>query len=461
MKKKIVLASTSPRRHDLAQQMGLEFEVVPSKYEDLGVLIPEILLPKKGTDLPKWAVVACDQFTSQPDYWEKVEKKVGSSPSTYRLTLPEIFLESPDKSERIKKIHSAMDEYLRQNIFETKKGAVYLEREVEGKIRQGLVIALDLEKYDFNVGSQSLIRATEGTILSRIPPRVEIRDNAPLESPHIMVLIDDPERTVVEPLKNIKDKESLYDFDLMLGGGHIAGWLINERRLDSSLQALNKLANPTIFRDKYQTTEKQGVLLFAMGDGNHSLATAKTVWESHKKDLPADHPLRYALVEIVNLYSEALVFESINRVIFGLKENIIEAAKKHWPELIIEKMADESKMEESIKNNSVEQKCGFVDSSGFYVWTFLKPSHQLTVGTLQLFLDKFTKTGAEKIDYIHGTNEVCLMGREKGNCGFLLPAMNKNDLFKTVIFDGALPRKTFSMGEAHEKRYYLECRKIN
>ncbi|MBU0612177.1 DUF1015 domain-containing protein [Patescibacteria group bacterium] len=430
------------------------------KYEDLGVLVPEILLPKKGIDFSKWAIVACDQYTSQPDYWGKVEKIVGDNPSTYRLILPEIFLEVPDKMERVNKIHSSMKKYLEQNIFETKKGAVYLEREVAGKIRPGLMVALDLEKYDFNVGSQTLIRATEGTILSRIPPRVEIRDGAPLESPHIMILIDDPEKTVIEPLKIYKNKEALYDFDLMLGGGHIAGWLVEENELDSSLQALNKLADPALFKNKYNTKENHGVLLFAMGDGNHSLATAKVVWENHKKDLPADHPLRYALVEIVNLYSEALVFEPIHRVIFGLKKDIMMSAKEYWPELIIEQVADKIAMEKIIKENTGKQKCGFVSQEGFFVWTFINPTSQLTVGTLQPFLDEFIKVGAEKIDYIHGTEEICSMGKIADNCGFFLPSMSKNDLFRTVIFDGALPRKTFSMGEAHEKRYYLECRKI-
>ncbi len=428
--------------------------------EDLGVLIPEILIPGKDTDFSKWAVVACDQFTSQPEYWESVEKNVGDKPSTYRITLPEIFLESSDKKERIEKIRGNMNKYLSENTFETKKGAVYVERKIAGKIRKGLVIALDLEKYDFIVGSQTLIRATEGTILSRIPPRVEIRDGAQLESPHIMVLIDDPKMTVIEPITANLNKKPLYDFDLMLDGGHINGWLVEENEIDSSLKALEKLADPSLFKNKYNTSNKHGVLLFAMGDGNHSLATAKTVWEMHKNNLPENHPLRYALVEIVNLYSDALVFEPIHRVIFELKENIVEEAKKFWPNLIIEKVASEKEMENIVKNNTDEQKCGFINQDGFYVWKFVKPECQLVVGTLQSFLDKFIKNGAKNIDYIHGTKEVCKMGTEKNNCGFFLPVLDKKELFKTVIFDGALPRKTFSMGEANEKRYYLECRKI-
>jgi len=274
------------------------------------------------------------------------------------------------------------------------------------------------------------------------------------------VLIDDPQETVVEPLKKYKNKKPLYDFDLMLDGGHIAGWLVKEDELSSSIDALEKLADPVAFKNKYTIHDNLGVLLFAMGDGNHSLATAKTVWEKHKNGLPENHPLRYALVEIVNLYSDALVFEPIHRAIFGLKQDIIESTKEYWPNLVIEKVNDENEMEKIVKSDTGEQKCGFISKSGYYIWKFINPTNQLAVGTLQSFLDTFVKNGAEKIDYIHGTKEVCSMGREENNCGFFLPTLNKTDLFKTVIFDGALPRKTFSMGEAQEKRYYLECRKI-
>lgn len=431
------------------------------KYQNLGVAVPEILLPKKGIDMTKWAVVACDQYTSQPDYWDSVEKIVGDAPSMFRLTLPEIYLESPDKAERIKKIHSTMNQYIADNVFETKTNAILTERTVGGVTRSGLIIALDLEKYDFNVGSQTLIRATEGTILDRIPPRVEIRNGAPIESPHIMVLIDDKEMSVIEPLVKAKENAALYGFDLMMEGGHVAGFAIPEDLLDSSFSALGKLADVDAFKKRYGAGDDKGVLLFAMGDGNHSLATAKTVWEMKKAELPANHPLRYALVEIVNVHSPALVFEPIHRVVFGLKDDVNEAANAFFSGLDIKKVADRNEMEQIVKTEDGKQKCGFINNEGYFVWTFENPTSQLAVGTLQSFLDIFIKTGAEKIDYIHGTEEVCTMAADKGNCGFYLAGMNKNDLFKTVIFDGALPRKTFSMGEANEKRFYLECRRIS
>lgn len=432
-----------------------------NKFADLGVIVPEILLPKKGVDMTKWAVVACDQFTSQPEYWKSVEALVGDAPSTLRITLPEIFLEAPDKSSRIKKIHETMREYIDEQLFETKHAAVFTQRTIGGATRDGLIIALDLEQYDFRVGSQSLIRATEGTILDRIPPRVEIRNGASLESPHIMVLIDDPEMQVIEPLRAATNAPPLYDFDLMMDGGHVSGWSIDETLLEASFTSLRQLARPDAFRKRYGATEQHGVLLFAMGDGNHSLATAKTVWEMKKKDLPADHPLRYALVEIVNVHSPALVFEPIHRVLFGLTTDVVVAARKQWSDLDIVKVAGREAMEKAVKTEDGKQKCGFISSEGYFVWTFMAPTSQLAVGTLQTFLDTLVKGGLAKIDYIHGAEEVSTLGRAAGNCGFYLPAMNKHDLFKTVIFDGALPRKTFSMGEANEKRYYLECRSID
>lgn len=430
------------------------------RYQDLGIEVPEVLLPNKEVDMVKWAVVACDQYTSQPEYWDSVEKLVGDAPSMFRLTLPEIYLESPDKRERIEKIHSTMSQYLANNVFEKQNCAIYTERIIGGLARPGLIIALDLEKYDFSIGSQSLIRATEGTILDRIPPRVEIRKGAPIESPHIMVLIDDPEMKVIEPLIETKNNKPLYNFDLMMNGGHVAGWAIPQEMLDKSVEELSKLADINNFRSRYNTGDDKGVLLFAMGDGNHSLATAKTVWETEKGHLPPNHPLRYALVEIVNVHSPALVFEPIHRVLFGLKSNIVEAAKNFFNDLSIEKVADRATMEQIVKAEDGEQKCGFINNEGYFVWTFNNPTSQLAVGTLQSFLDKFIVDGAEKIDYIHGTEEVCEMGKMDSNCGFFLPVMNKGELFKTVIFDGALPRKTFSMGEANEKRFYLECRSI-
>lgn len=430
-------------------------------YRKLGVRVPDIMLPKHGIDMGKWATVACDQYTSQPDYWEEVEKIVGDSPSTLRITLPEIFLESSDKKERIEKIHATMNEYIDSGVLEKHAGAIYTERNVGGVTRAGLIIALDLEQYDFKPGSQTLVRATEGTVVERIPPRVEIRNGAKLESPHIMILIDDRERSVIEPLSEVKANAPLYDFELMQKGGRASGWLIDENRLEKSLEAIVKLADKKEFMDKYEAGEDKGVLLFAVGDGNHSLATAKTVWEMNKEKLGEDHPLRYALVEIVNLHSPAIVFEPIHRVLFGLKKDVVSEAKSFFGNnLDITKVSSFEAMEAVVKTNDGMQKCGVIDKDGYYIWQFANPTNQLSVGTLQSFLDVFIKEGAEKIDYVHGSEEVHTMGKAEGNFGFYLEGMNKNDLFKTVIFDGVLPRKTFSMGEAHEKRFYIECREI-
>jgi hypothetical protein len=243
---------------------------------DLGIQIPEVYLPKPGTDLAKWAVIACDQFTSQPEYWNEVEKIVGDAPSTLKLTFPEVYLEKPGGEERIRNIQNSMRKYMDEGVLQPHDGLVYVERTVDGRTRKGIVLALDLEAYDYNKGSSSLIRATEGTIVDRLPPRIKIREGATIELPHILVLIDDPNRTVIEPLAAAKSKlEKLYDFDLMFDSGHLAGYEVNQEFEDQIVDALRGLAKPETFAAKYGIDQNQPVLLFAMGDGNHSLATAK------------------------------------------------------------------------------------------------------------------------------------------------------------------------------------------
>src|SRR4030095_6156964 len=250
---------------------------------DIGIQIPQVYLPKSGTDLTKWAVIACDQFTSQPEYWNDVEKIVGVAPSTLNLTFPEVYLEKSGGEERIKNIQSSMHRYMEEGILQPHDGLVYVERTVDGKMRKGIVLCLDLEAYDYNKGSSSLIRATEGTIVDRLPPRMKIREGALLELPHILVLIDDPNRTVIEPLDAAKSRlDALYDFDLMLGSGHLAGYAVNEELENQVVEALHGLARPETFAAKYGIDNEQPVLLFAMGDGNHSLATAKAIWEKIK-----------------------------------------------------------------------------------------------------------------------------------------------------------------------------------
>jgi uncharacterized protein (DUF1015 family) len=268
-----------------------------------------ILIPK-NVDMHKWSVVACDQYTSEPDYWNEVQSIVGDSPSTLNLTLPEIYLEEDNVEERIKKINQNMKDYLDSDLFiEYKDSMIYLERtQSDGKVREGLIGVVDLEDYSYEKGSQTLIRATEKTVLERIPPRVKVRENALLELPHIMILIDDPKKEIIESLKNeVTDNDKVYDFDLMQNGGHIKGYKIPDASADSVIAKLELLADKTSFEERYNVTDK-GVLLFAMGDGNHSFATAKAIWEEKKKTLSPEEqlndPARFALVEINNVHDE-------------------------------------------------------------------------------------------------------------------------------------------------------------
>ena len=433
---------------------------------DIGIQIPQVYLPKPGTDLTKWAVIACDQFTSQPEYWRDVESIVGDAPSTLNLTFPEVYLEQPGGDERIRNIQESMRKYMDEGILQPREGFIYVERTVGGKTRKGIILALDLEAYDYTKGSSSLIRATEGTIVDRLPPRIKIREGALLELPHILVLIDDPNRTVIEPVRAARSRlERLYDFDLMLGSGHLAGYAVDEGLENQVAEALRGLANPDTFADKYGIDQNQPVLLFAMGDGNHSLATAKAIWEKVKSQVGMDHPSRYALVEIENVHDEGLEFEPIHRVLFGLKKDLFAELKKTFgPNLTYKPVASAEIMVKAVDSAQGEkQAIGLVGGGkGFGVLEIANPASNLPVGTIQAFLDVFLKEGgAEKIDYVHGEDVTVNLGSQPGNAGFYLPGMSKSDLFKTVILDGALPRKTFSMGEAHEKRFYMEARKIS
>src|SRR5512145_2738479 len=296
---------------------------------DIGIQVPQIYLPKPGTDLKKWAVIACDQFTSEPEYWNEVEKIVGDAPSTLNLTFPEVYLEKPGGEERIKNIQATMRKYMEEGILQPHDGLIYVERTVGGKTRKGIVLCLDLEAYDYTKGSSSLIRATEGTIVDRLPPRMKIREGALLELPHILVLIDDPDCTVIEPLRDAK-LEKLYDFELMLDSGHLAGYAVSEEFENKVVEALRELAKAEIFAAKYGIGKDQPVLLFAMGDGNHSLATAKAIWEKIKPQVGMDHPARYALVEIENVHDEGLEFEPIHRVLFSLKKDLLAELEKSF-----------------------------------------------------------------------------------------------------------------------------------
>jgi len=413
----------------------------------------DILVPVKGIDMTRWSVVACDQYTSEPEYWESVDGIVGDAPSTLRITLPEVYLESEDEEKRIAAINSAMKEYCEKGIFDTLEDSfVYVERRLaNGKIRKGLVGVLDLDAYDYNKGSRSPVRATEGTVLSRIPPRVKIRKDAPLELPHIMVLIDDREKTVIEPLAGkVKGTDKVYDFTLMKNSGSIKGWQIkgSSETSDGILDALDTLGSREVF-DKMYGLSDQPVMLYAMGDGNHSLATAKSCYETAKAEGRSNDGL--ALVEIVNLHDESLEFEPIHRLVFDVDPSeIADAVREHF------------------KGAEITPAKGDLPKEGdfFMLWgevvlnvSIKDPTHSLSVGCLQEFLDSYVAEKGGRIDYIHGESTV----KEKlddTTVGFILPKPEKNLLFKTVILDGALPRKTFSMGHAEDKRFYLEARKI-
>ncbi len=434
------------------------------RYENrVGVLVPHVMLPKQGTDFYKWAIVACDQFTSQPEYWQKARSIVGNAPSTLDLFLPEAFLGKADETDRIADIRKNMRAYMANGVLETlPQGFVLVTRTVAGKTRRGLVMALDLEQYDYHKGATTLIRATEGTIVDRIPPRLRIREGAPIELPHILVLIDDPGKTVIEPLVSaVGDDKVLYDTDLMLDGGHMKGELIDQPAdICQVLNALAALTDADAFRQKYG---EHAPLLFAMGDGNHSFATAKANWEKIKATLPADriaeHPARYALVEVENVHDDGIVFEPIHRVLFGLDG---ETAILRLLEVMRAQNGSAEILNDAEKPVSGEAHVlPFCTKSRSGAFVIPHPAQQLAVGTLQNALDAVRGDFPEaEVDYIHGTDVVRQLASGDNAVGFLLPAMQKSELFPTVVYDGALPRKTFSMGEANEKRYYMECRLI-
>ena len=423
------------------------------KFESLGVRPADILLPKAGTDMHKWAVVACDQFTSQPEYWAEADRIAGDAPSALRLILPESKLSDPDVETHISAINRSMEDYLARDIFQTYPDSIiYIERtQSDGAVRHGLVAAVDLEKYDYTPGSGSLVRATEGTVLERIPPRVRVRKDAPIELPHVMLLIDDPKKICIEPITAAADSmEKLYDFDLMLKGGRLKGWRLSDAQTDALADALSRLASSEAMAHKYGLADV-APLLFAVGDGNHSLATAKTCYENLKKVTPEDQwaslPARYALVEIENLHDSALQFEAIHRVVFHVDpEKLIAAFLDFYPT--------------AREGQGVGHTIAYTWAGGSGYLNVPNPKVQLAVGTLQNFLDAYLKENGGEVDYIHGADITDELGAKPGNIGFKLPAMGKDQLFKTVIADGVLPRKTFSMGHAEDKRYYVEGRKI-
>lgn len=388
----------------------------------------DILLPRVD-DMTKWSCIACDQFTAEPEYWREAERIVGSEPSTLRLMLPEAWLGVRDSAAETRKIYAAMKDYVNRGVFRTvEQSFIYVERTLpSGAVRRGLVGKLDLECYDWAPGSATPVRATEGTVESRLPARVEVRRGATLEMPHIMVFIDDPENAVIP---SAAGGEALYDFELMLGGGHIRGSRVTgeaAERLTAALEA------------------PEGSVRFAMGDGNHSLAAAKRCWEQIKRNLPESeletHPARYALTEIVNIHDEAVTFEPIHRVLLEtVPRGFIEEAAARLPRgkgQAVTLLAGKREME--------------IETG--------MPLGALVALVDELLGDWRREHGGEP-DYIHGDEEARALGGKPSSVGVLLPRLEKAELFPYITEHGPYPKKSFSIGHARDKRYYLECRAI-
>lgn len=391
------------------------------------VKIPKILLPASA-DMTKWAVNACDQYTSDPDYWQAVERIVNGNPSSLRLIYPEIYLNDKPE-ERIARINQTMRDYLSGGIFkEITGGFILVERTTQSGTRTGIVLSIDLEDYSYEKGVKTLIRSTESTILERIPPRVKIRENAPIELPHAMLLYDDCENRVIDAVER---GEVLYDFELMLGGGRVKGTFI--KNAGKIIDALYSLADDC--KRKYGEN-----LLFAVGDGNHSLATAKTCLDKLKRGLSESerktHPARFALVEAVNVYDSALTFEPIHRYV-----------KTAHAEEFADGLRTKGGQTAYIVVNGVKKRIPFDGDI------------QQGIRLADKYISGFIAEYGGETDYIHGESDLIELTKN-GGAGLLLPPINKNDLFGLIISGGNLPRKTFSMGEGYEKRYYIECKAI-
>lgn len=411
-----------------------------------------ILLPKDDIDTFKWSVIACDQFTYSNQYWQDVKDITNGEKSTIDLILPEVYLNSENCDQLIENINTNMNEYLKDDTFNTYEDSlIYVERiQSDGKKRCGLVGKIDLEQYDYHKGSKSQVRATESTVIERIPPRLKVRKNAPIELTHIMILIDDEKNSVIEPISKYKNTlKRVYNSDLMKNGGHIEGYLIQDSSIKSQIDVA--LSNLLDENSKKYNLPKDETLLFAMGDGNHSLATAKEHYELLKRENPnmdfSNHPSRYALVEIVNLHSDALEFEAIHRIVQQV--NVDDLLSKMFETLKLSKDGSNDMQKFSYVINGIEDTV--------YIHNELS---NLTVDSVQAFLDDYLKSSGGVIDYIHGKNNIFELSKENDSIGFILPDMLKTELFPTVIKDGSLPRKTFSMGHAEDKRFYMECRKI-
>ncbi len=403
----------------------------------------DILIPR-DVSMEDWAVIACDQFTSQPDYWERVKKRAEGKPSTGELIISEVDLKH-HVEERIENVHQAMEDYLQRDLFtEYKDSYIYIERTLQnGDIRRGILGVIDLEAYDYRPDSTSPIRASEQTVLGRIPVRVKIRQNAPLEVSHVLMLADDDKMSLIAPITDHKkDLPLLYDFELMENGGRIRGWLVKGAEED----AFDRRVSEYMIRETHRYEDLEGdPVLFAVGDGNHSIVTAKEVYEAEKKAHPekdfTNDPLRYTMVELNNLYDDVQKIESIYRII------------RH---------TDPEKMLSQLSHVCAEGGYPVTWCAGGKEGTvYLDPARgQLAISILQDFLDYYLSHEEGEIDYIHGEEVVRELSEEPGSIGFLMDPIDKTRLFPSLKADGPLTRKCFSMGHAREKRYYLEARRI-
>ncbi len=407
-------------------------------FKPSNILIPQV------DSMEKWSVIACDQYTSQPEYWERVRIYTDGAPSALNLILPEA--EMDEAQERLENIHSDMNKYIAEGVFKEYENAyIYIERTlVNGTIRKGVLGMVDLESYDYSKTSTADIRATERTVEERIPPRMKIRRDAPIEMPHILVLCDDKKHTLIESLEQMKEQcVKLYDFDLMEDGGRLRGWLVQGEDTKMFDEQLEKYVQENAM--EYRNTGKKP-MVFAVGDGNHSLATAKAHYEELKRSHPeqdlSNHPARYALVELENIHDEAQQFEPIHRIVTEVDTDALLQTMK--------------------ENICAEGGYPIVCHVGLKEETIHldRTLGELPVAILQKFLDEYLENVSGKIDYIHGEDVLKTLASKEHSIGFILPNIEKNQFFKGIVMDGVLPRKTFSMGHAQEKRYYLEARKI-
>ena len=422
-------------------------------YKDAAIAAADILLPREGTDLSKWAVIACDQYTSEPEYWNKADEIVGDAPSTLRIVLPEVWLGTDAESEKLASIADNINGYLNDGVWgEPLEGFVILDRSTPlHPTRKGIMLAVDLEQYNYEPGNKAAIRATEGTVLSRIPPRVRIRANAQVEVPHIMLLMDDPDDTVIgRAWDNVisSGAKPVYDTDLMQGSGHITGYYV---------AAGSEVGNGIVNALTALKAASADGMLFAVGDGNHSLASAKAHWDNIKKDLSdeerIDHPARFALAEAVNIHDKGIDFEPIHRVVFGMeRDKFIETALGFFKGSKAGKEAAAGMQSFIVTGKTPEEDT---------VISIPEPPHSLAVGSVQILIDNIIASDKTiSCDYIHGEDSVRKIASEGDRCGILLDSVSKFTFFDTIVKDGVFPRKTFSMGEAFEKRFYMEARKI-